>query len=185
VACPVRLSFGMAVERRGNLFVADMENYTNPPDSPSGWSARGWIGWSQWGRTARAAPPASTHPRALPWTCLATSTWPDTDTTRFARWSRRPARDHTGPAWRDCRSSDGLGSAVRSSARPASLRTTAAISICRPRNDTAGWTVGYSTAIQTQPQSQTVRAGSSVQFSVTPRGVRPDLFSELQRHCDQ
>jgi sugar lactone lactonase YvrE len=165
---------GMAVDGAGNLFVADMENYTIRQILPSGLvsTVAGLAGASGGadgtGSTARFDSPSGV---ALDLSGNLYVADTDNHTIRKVVPSAGTVTTLAGLAGA-AGSSDGLGSAVRFfSPTGIAADNSGNLYIADTNNDTVrAGLLATAPAIQTQPQSQTVRAGSSVQFSVTASG---------------
>ena len=165
---------GVAVNGAGNLFVADTENHTIRQILPSGMvnTLTGLAGYSGGadgtGTAARfdspsdvAVDPSGTLYVADTDNCTIRKVVPSTGTVTTLAGLAGTAG-----------SADGSGSAVRFF-HPAGIAVDSSSNLYVADTDNHTVRVGLMSimpAIQTQPQSQTVSAGSSVQFSVTASG---------------
>ena len=165
---------GVAVDSEGNLFVADTENHTIRKILPSGSvSTLAGLAGSSGGADGTGSAARFDSPSDVAVDLSGNVYVADTDnfTVRKVVPSTGAVTTLAGLAGTSG-SADGLGSAVRFF-HPAGIAVDSSSNLYVA--DTSNHTVrvgllAIAPAIQTQPQSQTVTAGSAVQFSVTASG---------------
>jgi len=169
---------GLAVDSAGNLYIADTDNHTIRAVSPSGQvsTLAGLAGYSG-GADGTGSAARFDSPSDLAVDSAGNVYVADTDncTIRVVVSSTGAVSTLAGVAGTSG-SADGVGSAARFF-HPAGIAVDSNSNLYVADTDNHTVRVGLKSimpAIQTQPQSQTVTSGSSVQFSVTASG-RPAI----------